>query len=421
MKCKKLRRVYPKYIDGQLPQRESRSVEEHVSNCQDCAAEVNSLENLRSLLHTSAQVKVSDKYWDTYWTRLEKKLPDEPSPVTFASRISDALARVFQKPAVFGRVAIYALFLALALYITMSDRLIKTPPTGIPVTTMSKNMKAKTPALPAEEAVVEEEIAQKKVPYADSAPVKLMVKDMDDFAEHEADREDIAAKSEEPAKPEIATEAVLDAAQVGEIALKTKVESLESVQDEYALAENYFKQGEYQLAIPAYQNFVAANATANVQDRRTLQAVYQIGEAYYQMGNYSDALSNFVAVTDKSGRPEKDKSAALTLSAPEPAPASRARRKVMARAMRQPESQRGAEKKRERKRDNIVPNTLEGLISRAIFRQAESYEHLGKQEEALAAYKKYAEKYPRGEYISQAREKMIQQTRTEAADKSKSK
>ena len=56
----------------------------------------------------------------------------------------------------------------------------------------------------------------------------------------------------------------------------------------------------------------------------------------------------------------------------------------------------------------VLIETREVLISRATFRQAQSYEHLKKNTEALAAYGKYIEKYPKGEYISQAKEKIAQ-------------
>lgn len=59
-------------------------------------------------------------------------------------------------------------------------------------------------------------------------------------------------------------------------------------------------------------------------------------------------------------------------------------------------------------RNGDRPETPEELISRAMFRQAQSYEHLGKREEALAAYRRYVERYPQGEYLSQSKEKITQ-------------
>ncbi len=115
MRCKKLRRTYFKYIDGRLPERKGRLVGEHIRDCPDCAAEVDSLERMRSLLRTAGEVEVSDTYWDTYWDRLEGRLPDKPSPVTWLSRISLPVAALLRRPAVLGRIAVYIILLTFLL------------------------------------------------------------------------------------------------------------------------------------------------------------------------------------------------------------------------------------------------------------------------------------------------------------------
>ncbi len=63
------------------------------------------------------------------------------------------------------------------------------------------------------------------------------------------------------------------------------------------------------------------------------------------------------------------------------------------------------------RQDEEAPDNLEKLISQAIFRLAESYEKLGKREEARATYRKYVEKYPRGEYFPRAKQKIAQMNR----------
>ena len=453
MKCKKLRKIYSKYIDGQLSKRENRSVEEHIRDCPNCAAEVNSLEKMRSLLQTSAQVEVSDEYWDTYWTRLEKKLPDEPSPVTLASRMSGVFADLLQQPAVLGRVAIYVLLLAFVLY-TTSDRHTITPSIEAPARTLARDTKEDAPALSAgtsyEGIAAKEKVQEEAYFYArgpaDNERAGLADKDANGVEKHAVVGDELAAKlalskveeplsenSEElgqlaPAKPEVITEGWLRAAPAGEDAGKTEMDLRDDLQDGYVLAEQQFRAGEYDLAITNYQNFVTANTVANVQDERTLKAVFQIGEANYQMGNYSDALANFAAVTDPEEVEEEPKGVTKSLAETEQrrlsmgrskqaetqsltssAPRAQAERKAGARARRAPEPQRGVKRERDRQwQDDAIPETLEGLISRAIFRQAESYEHLKRYEEALAAYTRYVEKYPQGEYVSQAREKITQ-------------
>ena len=202
-----------------------------------------------------------------------------------------------------------------------------------------------------------------------------------------------------PAKPKV----MLKESEEGQHKLRFFADS----EDEYVAAENYFKNGEYLQAIPAYQNFIEAN----VDDERALKARYQIGESYYQMGDYPLALSNFAPLTEIE-QPEVTtaKIAAYGVAEKkdeEEALERKAGRGITSRARRSEES-----RKTEIVRDEkAAPETREELISRAIFRQAQSYEHLGSSEEALANYKKYVEKYPQGEYIPLAKEKITQMKR----------
>ena len=62
----------------------------------------------------------------------------------------------------------------------------------------------------------------------------------------------------------------------------------------------------------------------------------------------------------------------------------------------------------DRDKDEEIPKTREELVSLAVLRQAESYEHLGNRKEALVRYKEYVEKYPKGKYLIQAKEKIAQ-------------
>ena len=118
MECRKLRRILHEYIDGRLSERKARLVEEHIRDCSGCAAEIDSLKEMRSLLRTAGEVKMPDAYWDTYWDRLEKRLPDEPVQVTLTSRMWRAIAASLQQPAVLGRVVVYILLFAFLIYIT---------------------------------------------------------------------------------------------------------------------------------------------------------------------------------------------------------------------------------------------------------------------------------------------------------------
>jgi TolA-binding protein len=183
-----------------------------------------------------------------------------------------------------------------------------------------------------------------------------------------------------------------------------KVVSLAINEDQYAIGEQHFKNGEYIQAIPAYQNFVIANST----DPRALNAQYQIGESYYQMKKYSEAISNFVIVTDKEKtgaievrgiaqqKGETDNAIAASKDVSSQL-AYRARRSEMNEKKALVLEQIADDRK------DITENR-EKLIPRAIYRQAESYEKLEKNKEALEKYREYIQKYPEGEYIKQAKE-----------------
>jgi TolA-binding protein len=456
MRCRKLRRIYSKYMDGQLSQRKVRLVEEHIRDCPDCAAEVESLERMRSLLRTAGTVEKPDTYWDTYWDRLERKLPDEPSPVTLKPRISGFAAALLRQPAVLGRVVIYVLFLAFVIYTTPEGRKV-----GKPEIRKARDLEImndmEMPAAPSELREAEESagaggeaalafrfrsraIARPaRAEPAEKALDRPVDYDLADKAGLEPKTElpeagGLSGRTEEvlartaPAKPEPAPAKSLEAATAG---LQDVLDS----EDEYIAADNYFKKREYSQAITAYQNFIEAN----VDDDRTLKAKYQIGEAYYQIGNYSEAVSNFAAVTaDARFQPGSGEEASRAFMGKSPHTTGRADTKGLQKkgeskgvgVTQLKEAEMVSKLKAEREGGlkagraiasrgataldsrfqlgEALPETREELISRAIFRQAQSYEHLGKREDALAKYKEYMEKYPQGKYVSQAKEKITQ-------------
>jgi tetratricopeptide (TPR) repeat protein len=404
--------------------------------------------------------EVPDTYWDTYWERLEKKLPGEPSPVTLTSRMSRAIAASLRQPAVLGRVAIYIFLLVFLIY-TTPHRLVKV---------------ASRPPMPAREAFsefietetddavselreagrfdeAEEEITLDRRRARGETSALTTPKDevSDRPVEHAARQKGLGLRSEpseaeeqpaitekrfawaKPAKPATAPKELLAKE------IQYDLLDLADSKDEYIAAENYFRNGEYTQAIPAYQNFIEANIKANVDDDRTLRAKYQIGEAYYQIGNYSEALSNFAAVVDvetsegralgEDGYQKKDESHVLQRSKGKYAKAPELKEAEMVSKLKA-EEERGAKSGRARAtrgmkasdddfqrgevRAGLEPaptETREELISRAIFRQAESYEHLGKRKEALTKYEEYVERYPQGKFVSQAKEKIARITR----------
>ena len=419
MRCKKLRKTYFKYMDGRLSERKSRLLEEHIHDCPDCSAEAKALERMRSSLREAGRIQVPGNYWDTYWERLEAKLPDRPSPVTLRSRLTDSFSGLFQRPLVLGRIVIYAILLAFVIYIT-PDRLVDTPSEPLP-TTLDFEMQEEKAFLSkrverdimAGDELEELDLADREAFYwrerAEAKPSEPAGEVLDDLAMQPAEEvRTEAARSEllQPAKPVDYNGIVASAPAVpGRPVPTVEAPSVEAeislrefagVEDEYAAAESYFQEGQYVQAIPAYQNFITANTIANVEDDRNLKAQYQIGEAYYQIGNYPEALSNFAAVADGDVSEEEGREAGIRLAYKESIASStevEEQRGIKVRG--EEEIERGAVAlDRAVKQNERIPDEREEVISQAMFRLAESYEKLGQREEAITAYNRYVERYP---------------------------
>jgi len=405
-----------KYIDDGLSDRKAGIVKEHIRDCPDCAEEADYLGRTRSLLVAAGKMEMPDEYWDTYWSRLEKRLPDELPPRYAGKRTSSAVVAVLRQPAFLGRVAVYIFLLAFVIYMT-PDHPIK--PAQLP--SKMAEMETYDATLGLQEGrervdagdgvaldnrwirsrrgvdAARDEASTGRVEYAER-------KDKLEFGflhtERRTEKTEEISTHTSPAKSVPEPKVSLGELQDG-------IQDVTDSEDEYVAADNYFRKGEYLQAIPAYQNFIKAN----VHDRRTLKATYQIGEAYYQLGNYSEALSNFVAVVDAEFEVRRD---GQSTKAPEGLDAYGAASKAEAAKesdvkAKRPGTSRGAVAlSRVAQESETLPKAREDLISRAIFRLAESYEHLGKLEEALTTYKKYVEGYPQGEYLPQAKEKIAQ-------------
>jgi TolA-binding protein len=423
MRCKKLRKTYFEYMDGQLSERKSRLLEEHARDCPDCSAEAKALERMRLSLREAGRIEVSDNYWDTYWERLGKKLPDRPSPVTLRSRLTDSFSGLFQRPLVLGRIVIYAILLAFVIYIA-PDRMVDTPSEPLTSALDVKMQEEKASLskrferdIKAGNGLAELDSADRDAYYwhklDEPKPSEPAGEVLDDLAMQPAEEVKTgAAKPEllQPAKPVDYNGVVASAPAVpGRPAPTMEAPSVEAesslrgfagVEDEYAAAEHYFGEGEYVQAIPAYQNFITANTIANVDDDRNLRAQYQIGEAYYQIGKYPEALSNFAAVADGDVSEEEGREAGTF-------DARRLAYKESMASRAELEEQRGARTRGEEeakpgtaaldrsvKQNERVPDNREEVISQAMFRLAQSYEKLGQREEAITAYNRYVERYP---------------------------
>jgi len=468
MRCKRLIKILPKYVNGELSERRSALVREHIRNCPDCAAEAQALEKMRSLLRTAGAVEAPEAYWDAYWDRLEKKLPDEPLPFRVRSRMWTVIAAPFRQPAAVARIAAYVILLALLVYIVAPDRIFKEVPESRTFARMSGEVARENN----EELKfgLSDDKAEDVASLEERRPVEM---DMDtgDTVRRDAPVEILAGHS--VAMDEISPDSGLSKTELEAVVLGKEIapavpekpavavgepmadlmyngsaiadEDAAKSQDEYVAAENYFKQGQYLQAIPAYQNFI----TANVQDERIFRAQYQIAESYYQAGNYSDALSNFAILTDSVDSEKEQRESQAVAQTPDTnayfykeaegvkaviasKPQAEAQNRIVveesvARAKRgraagrtgaslAASKEEGAEKTKDK-----IPETREELISRAIFRQAQSYENLGNVQEALNKYNQYLAGSPKGVYVTQAKEKIekIGKQQSEKADKKK--
>lgn len=455
MKCKKLHKIYDKYIDDQLSDAERESIEKHISECPDCARELESSRQINLLLQKTNRPKASNEYWETYWERLEKKLPNSPKSFIPISRISYAFAGLIRRPAVLGRAIMYIFFVAFLLY-TTADRETETPHLHFDALHTAKKLEeaesgVSTELFAEEEVILDIDsdtmgradsqvnerlkgISAGKLAKAADQPVKLA----------EVDANSLALRSEMPALKDDATETKLGYAPAKPKAMMAPAPHASTAQiyteksttfgvdaqSEYDAAEKHFENKEYAQAIPAYQNFITANTVANIQDDRTLNAIYQIGEANYQMGNYSDALSNFAVVANSDTEEIRDaeKAQAFNYSRRETQLAREGAKLAPSLDAKEESVGRTRGRTTARRPDRAAgiagdaiqldhSDIRDGLIARAIFRQAESFENLSKIEEALNSYKMYLEKYPQGEFISQAKEKLLSQKKAETSAK----
>jgi TolA-binding protein len=384
MKHRKLQAKYLNYIRGELSEREEKMVKQHLRNCPDCASEVKKLEQMRRLIKATGQPKLSDEYWNSYWERLEKKLPDEPLQVNLKTRLLSIFKYLSQNPAFLARIMIFIFFLASLLYMN-PDRSVDLP-TQIALKT---ELDVEELDLGRSEKAEETTAAGRKMLMKPSAPA-LGIKKHNITDETSGfttiNGESLSRKSELSYDSLTPQEANLRADR------------------EYAKAEEYFEDGKYSEAIPIYERFIEVSE----DKERTLLARFQIGESYYQMGNYTDALSNFVIVANndemvKDVAKERKRSRIneaeyrykgqsdlkYSSSRAEPVPGQKAGAKALSQL---------------REEKDVIDR--DELISQAIFRLAESYEYLGDNEKAIATYKKYLDRYPQGEHTHKAKQRI---------------
>jgi predicted anti-sigma-YlaC factor YlaD len=62
------------YLDEELTELEALRMEEHLKECQDCAAELREFRRLKEVTHNMRVVTPDDKYWEQYWSNIYNRL-----------------------------------------------------------------------------------------------------------------------------------------------------------------------------------------------------------------------------------------------------------------------------------------------------------------------------------------------------------
>ncbi|MBD3183088.1 tetratricopeptide repeat protein [Candidatus Poribacteria bacterium] len=402
MKCKDIKKTYYKYIDCKASQAEYESVQEHLENCPECKKEIESIEKMRGLIQKSGEFQVSDNYWKTYWERLEKKLPEEPEKVTIMNRIYDVLSRFSRRPVLIGKIVAVALVLALALYMVPDSPLHRHKITQEEsrLSTESDDEINLFYSMPEREEMLGENpdsIVNYDSDNAEGIQPALPTDELNLELKKNSVREMAEAKSELHTK-------------VGDApAIKTQIIDTEVVSNEiYNAAEAHFANGEFESAIESYNRFLEINKY-DENSELNLKARYQIGESYYQIGNYPEALSNFIVVANvdnpeikelkRSDIGRRARSAKIAYDK-EISKEADTKQKTKAAPVK-PDAVRFAIREN---RDEESKSKRDKLIANAIYRQAQAYEKLKKQDKALNAYRDYLEKFPEGEFASKAKE-----------------
>ncbi len=62
------------YLDEELTELEALRMEEHLKECQDCAADLREFRRLKEVTHNMRVVTPDDKYWEQYWSNIYNRL-----------------------------------------------------------------------------------------------------------------------------------------------------------------------------------------------------------------------------------------------------------------------------------------------------------------------------------------------------------
>jgi anti-sigma factor RsiW len=83
MKCSRIKKKLSAYLDGEMPEQESKIISEHLQHCEGCRAELAELSTVTDAISTIEGIEVPAYFM----TRLRQHVREQAKPVPFVQRI----------------------------------------------------------------------------------------------------------------------------------------------------------------------------------------------------------------------------------------------------------------------------------------------------------------------------------------------
>ena len=94
MRCSHVRKLLSPYIDGELSEKKTEKIRDHVSHCTLCGEELQALQNLDTLSRETFAHEPSEAYWANFLPRLHRRIETAP-PQSNWEKTYNALRNIF--------------------------------------------------------------------------------------------------------------------------------------------------------------------------------------------------------------------------------------------------------------------------------------------------------------------------------------
>lgn len=91
MKCSKAHKLISPYIDGELPERDMKTLEDHMKACHKCRAEFDELRSLRNLFVNAEKFKAPYGFHTRVMTNISADKTKEISRIPVFARLAEAV------------------------------------------------------------------------------------------------------------------------------------------------------------------------------------------------------------------------------------------------------------------------------------------------------------------------------------------